>query len=461
MVGVERVAGMGEGEVMAGVWYFHGYQPREAVSRLLRRAGDWLAYEEVKDEVPLSVIAVRRPAAGLAFIRLRLGVNGKMYAEKEAGFDCLESLIHHYTKDRTPILRGQPGTELLRPIRLEPWHIFPSELIADSDQKLLGNGCFGQVLKLKLLREGSPGLPVPVAVKECLSTAPKDREAFFREAMMTLRAQSPFVVAMYGLCTLQTPIRMILEFLPLGDLNSFLKSHHGSSRRSTLWQLSKWAIDTASALAHCASLGLIHLDVATRNCLLKPDLPPESGLRALLADFGLTRDGPTYDIQDGDPISHRWAAPETLRSPGAIATSASDVWAWGVLLWELFSDGSTPYPDLENCQGLLVRLEDGHRMRPPKHLPEALQPLLRSCWELQPPARPTFNAILPVLHKSIASFPRTPSDSTHPLSLTSRLLVSFTLRPLLVISPSASIAALRVSLFSGSIKGKSRELTPG
>ena len=385
-------------EGMSGAWYFHGWLPRWEVERALTRDGDFLALEEQMAGVPVTVVAVRR-AQTVLYFRMRLGMDGQMHSEAGRGFDCLATLVAFYQKEKRALVEGS-GAVPRRPVGLLPWQVLPEELRPpDGAVVRLGQGCFGDVNKATLVPASRPSARRPVAVKECQTADPAQRQAFFKEAHLHLRACKgcPFIVEMVGLCGLSGSLRAVLELLPLGDLATWLKKEGKTTEDAVLLGLAR---DLALALAHLSQLGIIHLDIAARNCLLKA-----SPLRLLLGDFGLARLANVYQIQEGDFISKRWAAPETLKSPGGMASRASDVWSWGVVLWELWSAASVPYPELEDTQALPLRLADGYRMALPKHFPAspALRALLSSCWALQPSARPSPAHLVQELSNIIAA----------------------------------------------------------
>lgn len=388
-------------DVMSGALYFHGFLPRNEVEKLLQKDGDFLALEEERDETPLTVVAVKR-AQTVLYFRIRLGVDGRMYSEADNGFDCLQSLLSFYHSGKKPLVAGS-GAIPKRPVALRPWHILPSEILLGPVE--LGKGCFGSVRKAQLVLKGSTA-PKDVAVKECQSTATKDRLAFFREGMIHHKASTgcPTVVELVGISSLTKPLQSVLEFLPLGDLAAYLKTEAGHQLGE--WQLLKIGLDLALAMAHISKLGIIHLDLAARNALLKGQ--PPKGLRGMLADFGLAREASAYAIQPGDYISQRWAAPETLQANNPSATTKSDVWSFGVLLWELFAHASVPYPELADTQGLLVSLEDGQRMVLPRHFPQStqLRKLVDSTWKISPQDRPSFAEITLTLSNVLKTIPQ-------------------------------------------------------
>lgn len=390
---------MEEAEAMKACWYYHGWLPRWEVESLLLNEGEWLVLEEDPDGIPSPIFAVRaKGIAQVVYIRVYLGTEGRLYVEDSQDFANLSNLVGFYVGMRRELVKGS-GAVLQRPVWLREWSILPEEVEKwkgdGSDE--LGKGCFGSVKRGILARLGGVG-EEEVALKECQVSGATERSAFFQESLYHLQAAkaSPNVAKLLGVVTMGGGcLRSLMEFLPLGDLGSYLKKAEGRDTDDS--RLLSLALDVCMALEAMGSLRMLHLDVAARNCLLKED---EGGLRALLSDFGLARVGEVYLIQGGDYVSKRWAAPETMRvSPPPEATAKSDVWSFGVLLWELWARASLPYPDLADTQGLLVRLYEGYRMEPPKHFPssQSLRSLLRSTWAEDPSKRPTFTQIKLIL----------------------------------------------------------------
>nr|VZI47135.1 unnamed protein product [Spirometra erinaceieuropaei] len=154
------------------------------------------------------------------------------------------------------------------------------------------------------------------------------------------------------------------------------------------------AVDVANAMAHLTSLRISHGDLAARNVILAGDFT------AKLCDFGLARsydDSPKKVSLDRLPI--RWSAPELLANP-PVWHPKSDVWSFGVLLWEIFSLGSTPYPTCATEEAVADRVLSGWRLTAPTFVPRQLESLfshlLSSCWGAvgQPDSRPPFSELL-------------------------------------------------------------------
>ncbi|KAK7080793.1 hypothetical protein SK128_024462, partial [Halocaridina rubra] len=146
-----------------------------------------------------------------------------------------------------------------------------------------------------------------------------------------------------------------------------------------------WAWQVAQGMDYLSSRKVLHGDLAARNLLLSDDNVVK------ISDFGLSRDMYKKDVymKKGDDLMPiKWMSIEAIRD--RIFSTQSDVWAYGVTLWELFTLGSTPYPGIEVNKDFLSLIEEGHRMNQPKYANKEIYDILLSCWEYNPNDRPTF-----------------------------------------------------------------------
>ena len=232
----------------------------------------------------------------------------------------------------------------------------------------IGEGSFGEVWK------GQWKGRVDVAVKMLKPNA-MSPEAFIKEAEMMMMFSHPNLVVMHGICTEQEPFYIITEYMCNGSLLDFLKKEEG---RGTLLFESQISISAqvASGMAHLASNGLVHRDLAARNVLIG------NNLIAKVADFGLAR----VIIDDHYSVSYNSLFPEMWTAPEAIQfnkfTVKSDVWSYGVLLWEIHTYGRDPYP------GMIEEIKK--QKVTSSNMQVMFQRIMLDCWETDPDKRPTF-----------------------------------------------------------------------
>lgn len=251
----------------------------------------------------------------------------------------------------------------------------------------LGRGEFGVVL-LASTTDGNTRDEYFVAVKT-LKTGATERmaEDFAREARLLAGMQHTHVVSLIGTCMPEQPWLMITEYCQHGDLRTFLRACQ--SRIPVSYADQCWlAYQVARGMDYVASRGIVHRDLAARNCLIA------AGTVVKVADFGLSRslaaDGPDHIVIKAETVNlpARWMAVESLRDRRY--SSRSDVWAFGVLLWEIATTGTKcPYDGMTLAQfGELVLR--GGRLEQPDRCPDELYRLMRRCWAPDEYARPTF-----------------------------------------------------------------------
>ncbi|KAL5250255.1 hypothetical protein ACHWQZ_G016104 [Mnemiopsis leidyi] len=214
------------------------------------------------------------------------------------------------------------------------------------------------------------------------------------EVMATLKHRN--IVNLLGICTVSLPFYIIMEYMEHGQLNDYL-TKFAPSRDYPLGGLSvgqlAWMCEQpCDALEYLSANNMVHRDVSARNCLVG------TNLQVKLADFGLSRNtsanDKNYYKKEGGMVPIKWMAPEALTF--GRYTSANDVWAFGILAWEVFSFGALPYQHLTNQQ-VMVNICKGERLDRPHLCPEGLWEVLLKCWADKPDERIMFTAILAFL----------------------------------------------------------------
>lgn len=245
-----------------------------------------------------------------------------------------------------------------------------------------------------------------VAVKTLKPDADRhDYRDLMTELSIMKRAGShPNIVSLLGACSKEGPLYLVMEFVSGGNLLAFLRSNrcqdpHYVNMASSLneRELLKIAEDVAKGMNYLNSLNLVHRDLAARNVLLTEEKV------AKVTDFGLARDVHSEGIYTKTTTAGRlpvkWMAPESIRFH--IYTTKSDVWSFGVLLWEIITIGECPYPGMP-ARLLAGRLMAGYRMKKPANCSDELYEVMRACWQLDTEARPTFAELVTILHGFLA-----------------------------------------------------------
>lgn len=269
---------------------------------------------------------------------------------------------------------------------------------------ILGEGCFGQVWRCEALdidgREGS----TVVAVKTLKENASdKERSDLLQELqVMKMLEPHPNVVRLLGCCTEKEPTFVIMEYVPHGKLQSFLRNSraeryygnlHGPSNSLTSRDLTSFVYQVARGMDFLSSKGIIHRDLAARNILVG-----ENHI-CKVADFGFARDiisSHVYERKSEGRLPIRWMAPESLYDN--IFSVKSDVWSFGVLIWEIVTLGSTPYPGLAAAE-VMRKVRDGYRLDKPEHCRRELYNIMYYCWDKDPKERPSFNELIKLLEQ--------------------------------------------------------------
>ncbi|XP_022084812.1 cytoplasmic tyrosine-protein kinase BMX-like [Acanthaster planci] len=244
----------------------------------------------------------------------------------------------------------------------------------------IGSGQFG-VVKLGKTKKQNRFVAVKIMRENAMS-----EEDFIDEAKVMTQLQHENLVQLYGVC--KNPLCIITEYMSKGCLLFHIRRHQELLHEPHI--LLDMAIQICSALAYLERKKFIHRDLAARNCLV--------GERntVKVADFGLTR----YVLDDeytstGTKFPIKWAPPEVLHFTKF--SSKSDVWAYGILLWEIFSGGKTPYPQMNNVEVVDQVTRQQYRMEQPAMCPSSMYSVMYYCWHEKPEKRPSFADLMQLL----------------------------------------------------------------
>ncbi|KAJ8260506.1 hypothetical protein COCON_G00162290 [Conger conger] len=270
-------------------------------------------------------------------------------------------------------------------------------------QDVIGEGNFGQVLKARIKKDG---LRMDAAIKRMKEYASKDDHRDFAGELEVLckLGHHPNIINLLGACEHRGYLYLAIEYAPHGNLLDFLRKSRvletdpafaiANSTASTLssQQLLHFAADVARGMDYLSQKQFIHRDLAARNILVGENFV------AKIADFGLSRGQEVYVKKTMGRLPVRWMAIESLNY--SVYTTNSDVWSYGVLLWEVVSLGGTPYCGM-TCAELYEKLPQGYRLEKPLNCDDEVYDLMRQCWREKPYERPSFTQILVSLSRML------------------------------------------------------------
>ncbi|XP_003470953.1 tyrosine-protein kinase ABL1 isoform X2 [Cavia porcellus] len=363
-------------------WY-HGPVSRNAAEYLLSSGinGSFLVRESESSPGQRSISL--RYEGRVYHYRINTASDGKLYVSSESRFNTLAELVHHHSTVADGLIttlhypapkRNKPTVYGVSP-NYDKWEMERTDITM---KHKLGGGQYGEVYE-GVWKKYS----LTVAVKT-LKEDTMEVEEFLKEAAVMKEIKHPNLVQLLGVCTREPPFYIITEFMTYGNLLDYLRECN--RQEVTAVVLLYMATQISSAMEYLEKKNFIHRDLAARNCLVG-----ENHL-VKVADFGLSRlmTGDTYTAHAGAKFPIKWTAPESLAYNKF--SIKSDVWAFGVLLWEIATYGMSPYPGIDLSQ-VYELLEKDYRMERPEGCPEKVYELMRACWQWNPSDRPSFAEI--------------------------------------------------------------------
>ncbi|KAF3702490.1 Tyrosine-protein kinase FRK [Channa argus] len=368
-------------------WYFPETKRLDAEKMLLAEGNQQGAFlirncESQKGEFSLSVLDSGR----VKHYKLKKLDNGQYFVSRTRTFLTLKELVSYYSKyaDGLCVCLGEPCKKMEAPQThglsyntVDQWEIDRKSI---KMMRKLGAGQFGEVF------EGIWNETTAVAVKT-LKPGTMDPEDFLREAQIMKRLRHPKLIQLYAVCTMEEPIYIITELMKNGSLLEYLLKDKGSTLRIS--DQIEMAAQVASGMAYLELQNYIHRDLAARNVLVG-----ENNI-CKVADFGLARvfmkeNENVYEAREGTKFPVKWTAPEAIHHNKF--TIKSDVWSFGILLYEIMTFGQMPYPAMTNYQ-VVQRIPQGYRMPCPPSCPKVMYDIMIDCWKENEQERPTFETL--------------------------------------------------------------------
>lgn len=306
---------------------------------------------------------------------------GGFYINKKVVFSTIYDLVEHYSRNadglcinlREACAGGYEPAELPGDV-CDKYEIDRNRLTLLQE---LGRGQFGQVY------EGLLDNKTRVAIK----TLRKDHmspQDFLAEAQIMKNMKHRNLVRLFCVCTREEPVYIITELMSKGALISYLQTDEG--KRLPLSECIKMATQIADGMSYIENEKYVHRDLAARNILVGEDNICK------IADFGLARfiKETEYEAKAGARFPIKWTAPEAANF--SKFTIKSDVWSFGIVLYEIITKGGTPYPDMTNAE-VLNQIDRGYRMPSPPGCESKYYSIMLDCWNKTPNCRPTFQTL--------------------------------------------------------------------
>ncbi|XP_030068834.1 tyrosine-protein kinase Srms [Microcaecilia unicolor] len=353
-------------------WYFDGINRTEAEKLLLSSLNQLGSYlirpsETYTDQYSLSVRVQNR----VTHICIKK-TDGNFYIQKNRSFSSLQDLLTFYKMNwkliKSPLLYPCVRQELLS---TDAWEQPRSDF---QPKRKLGEGYFGEVW------EGLWKGTYPVAIKT-MKQADVTKTEFQKEIQALKSLRHPNLIQLFAVCTIGEPIYIVTELMQKGNLLTYLNSADG--RMLTPLHLMHITCQVAEGMVYLAEKHVVHRDLAARNILVGDNL------MCKIADFGLARllKEEFYSPSSNTKIPVKWTAPEAAIYQRY--SLKSDVWSYGIVLYEIFTYGEQPYSGMTNRE-VLEQLNHGYRLPRPRTCPADVYQIMLSCWRDEEDLRPSF-----------------------------------------------------------------------
>ncbi|XP_029994324.1 protein-tyrosine kinase 6-like [Sphaeramia orbicularis] len=365
-------------------WFFGTMNRFEAQSHLLspgNNHGAFLIRHSERDDVGY-VLSVRSNAQVKHFKVPQMDDGSFRIEAAGAGFSSLMDLVEHYRSNSlcgigrlgNPCKRKKPSMADLSHFTVDEWELPKEEFTLEEE---LGSGYFADVYRGRWKNH------INVAIKIIKSDSELNHREFQREVQILKSLRHRHLISLFAVCTASAPYYIITELMDKGSMLNFLRGAEG--QRLDVVSLVDMGAQVADGMSYLEEKHSIHRDLAARNVLVG------EGYVCKVADFGLARviKEPFYVTED-KKIPYKWSAPEAI-SHGKFSNK-SDVWSFGILLYEIITYGGVPYPAFSN-QEVYQQVTNGYRMPLPPRCPAFLYDIMLKCWSADPAHRPDFRML--------------------------------------------------------------------
>ncbi|XP_023686012.1 ephrin type-A receptor 2-like isoform X2 [Paramormyrops kingsleyae] len=346
---------------------------------------------EVKDKPDNSMTAIVGASVGISILLITIAAGLLCYRRKNQSTRQDPEDTYFSSSEQLKPLKAYVDPHTYEDPNIAI-HKYACEIQAShiSKQKVIGAGEFGEVYRGVLKVPGRKETAVAIKTLKPGYTE-KQRQEFLSEASIMGQFSHQNIIRLEGVVTKFKHAMIVTEYMENGALDSYLRDHDGEM---TSYQLVGMLRGIAAGMKYLAEMSYVHRDLAARNILVN------SSQECKVSDFGLSRvledDAEGTYTTSGGKIPIRWTAPEAIAYRKF--TSASDVWSFGIVMWEVMAFGERPYWDMSN-QEVMKAINEGFRLPAPMDCPSAVYQLMLQCWLQDRSKRPRFADIVSLLDK--------------------------------------------------------------